>query len=445
MDFIPHTSDEFEGMLKSLRLESESDLFRTIPTPLQNPAIPFPPPMTEMEITEWMQTLAEENQASRLCSFLGGGSYNHFSPQAVASLVSRSDFSTAYTPYQPEVSQGTLQTIYEFQTLICRLTGMEVANASMYDGASALAEAALMACRVTRKEKVAVSATIHPHYRQVLATYLNAPEIEWVEVPSQNGVTDLDSLKSLVDSSCAAFFVQNPNYYGILEPVDRFHSAIRESGCLLGSVVYPHSLGLLKPPGEWNADIVVGDLQSLGMPLQFGGPYAGFIACRQKDIRQLPGRLVGRTKDTEGKTGYVLTLQTREQHIRRAKATSNICTNQALCALMATVYMALMGARGLRQAAEESVRKAHELQSRLCSLQGIKLVFDRPFFNEFLIELPMPVSTFLDAARDRGILAGIPIPPDKGRSNETLLVCATEKTQTRQIDFYVETAKKIIG
>lgn len=444
MDFIPHTSHEFQSMLETLNLKNETGLFRTIPASLQKPDISFPKPLTEMEITEWMQDAAHENQGPKLCSFLGGGAYNHFCPQAVTALVSRSDFYTAYTPYQPEISQGTLQAIYEFQTLMCRLTGMDAANASMYDGASALAEAALMACRITRREKIAVSSTVNPHYRRVLATYLNAPGIEWIEIPSRDGATDLNALRSLVDSSFAGFFVQNPNYFGILEPVDRFRSVVADPACLVGAVVYPHSLGLLNPPSQWNADLVVGDLQSLGIPLQFGGPYAGFIACRQKDIRQLPGRLVGRTKDAEGKTGYVLTLQTREQHIRRAKATSNICTNQALCALTATVYMSLMGSKGLRQAAEGSVRNAHRLQERLCALDGIELAFERPFFNEFLLYLPLPVDSFIDTAREMGLLPGIRIDSGNELKKEALLVCATETTRDEDMDYYEEVLTRVL-
>ncbi|MBN2325844.1 MAG: aminomethyl-transferring glycine dehydrogenase subunit GcvPA [Candidatus Omnitrophica bacterium] len=448
MDFIPHTPDEFQSMLAALNLNDEKELFRTIPSNLHDPDISFPSPLSEMEITESMQTAAGENRGSKLISFLGGGAYNHFSPQAVAALISRSEFATAYTPYQPEVSQGTLQSIYEFQTLMCRLTGMDVANASMYDAASALAESALMACRITRKEKIVVSAGVNPHYRRVLKTYLDPQGIEWIEAPIRDGATDLDALKTgavetIVDDRCAAFFVQNPNYYGVLEPVDQFRGVL-DPKTLLGTVVNPHSLGILKAPGEWGADIVTGDLQPLGMPLQFGGPYAGFIACRQKHVRQLPGRLAGRTTDADGKIGYVLTLQTREQHIRRAKATSNICTNQALCALAAAIYMFLMGPKGLRQAAEASVRNAHILQERLCSLKGVEAVFPKPFFHEFLLHLPMPLNSFISAARDMGVLPGIPIAPAGGLEREALLVCATEKTRKQDIDFYVEMMSRIL-
>ncbi|MBD3265709.1 aminomethyl-transferring glycine dehydrogenase subunit GcvPA, partial [bacterium] len=387
MDYIPHTPNETQDMLQFLGLSEVDELFNMIPESLKNPDIAFPAALTEMQITQHMESVSRDNSGTQMASFLGGGAYDHFVPKALEALISRGDFATAYTPYQAEASQGTLQAIYEFQSLMCRLTGLEVANASMYDGASALAEAALMACRVTRKEKVVISSTINPRYRDVAKTYLEGPGIELVEIPAKDGVTDVEWIQANIDDSVAAVFVQHPNYYGILEPMDAIGAAIKEKGSIFGAVVYPHSLGCLKPPASYGADIAVGDLQSLGLALNYGGPYAGFIASIQKFVRQLPGRLVGRTKDEDGKPAYVLTLQTREQHIRRSKATSNICTNQGLCALAATMYLALMGPKGLRQAAELSVANAHELQEQLCHIDGVQPVFDRPFFNEFLLEL----------------------------------------------------------
>lgn len=434
MDFIPHTKDESNAILKAVGLANAQDLFRSIPSQLHDPKIDLPVPLTELEIARVMETAALENRGACAFSFLGGGAYDHFIPAAVAALISRGDFMTAYTPYQAEVSQGTLQAIYEYQTLICRLTGMEVGNASMYDGASAFAEAALMACRVNRKEKIAVSSTVNPHYLRVLETYLRVQDIEVVKIPHDTGMTNSEALRQRLDDSFAAFFAQNPNYYGILEPVDEISKTVKNAGCLLGAVVYPHSLGLLKRPGDWNADIVTGDLQSLGIPLQFGGPYAGFIAAKMQFSRQLPGRIVGRTKDENGDPGYVLTLQTREQHIRRAKATSNICSNQALCALASTVYLSLMGANGLRRAAELSVQNAHRLQTKLCALDGVHLVFDRPFFNEFLIDLPIPVDRFTAVAQAENLLPGI---RTRIGEKDGLLVCATEKTGASAIDRYV--------
>jgi glycine dehydrogenase subunit 1 len=438
MDYIPHTTEETYRMLRAVGLEHKEDLFAAIPCELRDPEIALPPPSTEMDITREMESAAKENRGSEMVVFAGGGAYDHFIPQAVHALIGRGDFLTAYTPYQPEASQGTLQAIYEFQSLICRLTGMEVCNASMYDAATGLAEAALMACRITQKETIIVSSTINPRYRRVLHTYMGPPGIEVIEIPHDGGATDLAALRTCPLSDVAAVFVQNPNYYGILEQVGGIAEAVRDARCLLGVVVYPHSLGLLKSPGEWGADLVVGDLQSLGLPLNYGGPYAGFIATRQTYVRQLPGRLAGRTRDKGGTTGYVLTLQTREQQIRRAKATSNICTNQALCALAATVYLSLLGAKGLRRAAELSVRKAHRLQARLSSVKGVRTLFNRPFFNEFLLDLPVPVSTFLKKACEENLLAGVRVPPGEATERETLLVCATEKNDEAEIQRYAE-------
>lgn len=445
MDFIPHTSAEKKQMLDFIGLESEDDLFSMIPESLRNPDITLPEPLTEFEITSLMEQAALQNIGSEMIAFLGGGAYDHFIPQAVSALVSRGDFSTAYTPYQAEASQGTLQSIYEFQTLISRLTGMDVANASMYDGASALAEAALMACRITRREKIIVSSTVNPHYKRVLQTYLKGPGIELIEIPHAEGVTDARAIKEQVDKTVAAVLVQYPNYFGILESCQDIASNVQEAGALFVVSVYPNSLGLLKPPGAWGADIVVGDLQSLGLSLSFGGPYAGFVACKEKFVRQLPGRLVGRTKDIEGQTGYVLTLQTREQHIRRAKATSNICTNQALCALASTIYLSLMGPIGLRRAAELSLRRAHELQKRLCEIEGVKLLFNQPFYNEFAIELPIPLSLFLLKSKEQKFLPGIVIPAGMGLEREALLVCATERISADAINLYIQTLRQALA
>ncbi len=443
MDFIPHTPDERKEMLKTIGLTEEEELFRSIPQELTHPKIPFPRPLTEMEMTSEMEDLAQKNEGVGMFSFLGGGAYDHFIPQAVPALLSRGDFVTAYTPYQAEASQGTLQFIYEFQTIMCRMTGMEIANASMYDGASALAEAALMACRVSRKEKIAVSSTVNPHYRRVLKTYMDSVEIELFEIPQEEGVPEVDVISKHIDQSYAAVFVQNPNYFGIVEPMAEISQAVKTAGSLLGVVVYPLSLSVLKAPATYEADIVLGDLQSLGIPLSYGGPYAGFIACKKKYVRQIPGRLVGRTTDEDGKTGYVLTLQTREQHIRRAKATSNICTNQSLCALASTIYVFTMGAKGLHQAAQRSVANAHTLQKKLCEVEGVKLLYDQPYFNEFLIELPVPVETFIQKAKEKKIIPGIPVSKEVTGSKEALLVCATEKNTHEGMSQYVDVVKNM--
>lgn len=438
MDYIPHTQEERKALLSELGLTSEDQLFHMIPDSLKNPAISFPEPMTEMEIQEHMEGLATQNTGAGMISFLGGGAYRHFIPQAVNALISRGDFATAYTPYQAEVSQGTLQHIYEFQTLISNLTGMDVANAGMYDGATAVAESALMACRITRKEKVLYSATINPQHKRVLQSYLEGAGITGVEINAADGVTDIDSVREHLDDETAILLVQHPNYMGILEPVDSLKTIRSESKALLGALTYPHSLGLLKNPGTWGADLVMGDLQPFGLPLSYGGPYAGFLAARQEYIRQLPGRLVGRTTDADGQEGYVLTLQTREQHIRRSKATSNICTNQALCALATTIYMALLGPNGLRRASELSVDYAHRLQQKLCAIEGVGLLFDQPFFNEFAVTLPVPVRSFIQTAKSKSVLAGIELSETVTGSGEALLVCATEMTREHHIDRLAE-------
>lgn len=445
MDFVPHTREETRRMLNAVGLEKESDLFSVIPSHLRDPKIEFPTPLTELEISREMESAAKENMASEMAIFAGGGAYDHFIPPAVNTLLERGEFLTAYTPYQAEVSQGTLQSIYEFQSLMSRLTGMEVCNASMYDAASGLAEAALMACRITQKDKIIVSATVNPRYRAVLRTYMRTAGIELLEIPDKHGVTDLAGLRVNFSAQTAAVFVQYPNYYGILEPVELIGEEIKRKGCMLGAVVYPHSLGLLRRPGEWGADIVVGDLQSLGLPLNYGGPYAGFIATKKTYVRQLPGRLAGRTRDRDGTTGYVLTLQAREQQIRRAKATSNICTNQALCALASTIYLSLMGGRGLRRAAELSVCNAHNLAERLCDLEGVRLVFDQPFFNEFLLDIPVPVSVFLESAARENLVAGIRIPAGQAADRDTLLVCATEKNNSEQLEKYVDILARAVA
>ncbi|MBZ0258575.1 aminomethyl-transferring glycine dehydrogenase subunit GcvPA [bacterium] len=432
MVFLPHTPDEKQSMLDALGLQTEDQLFHMIPAQLQNPAIDMPPALTEMEIADLMNQAAANNAGSQCVAFLGGGAYAHFIPQAVSAIISRGDFSTAYTPYQPEVSQGTLQAIFEFQTMVARLAGMDACNAGVYDGASALAEGALMACRATRKDVVLVSSCVNPHYRRVLKTYLGGPGIEVIELPAVDGATDINAIKNALSDKVAACFIQYPNYNGVIEPLGEIKAALQDSKALLGVSANPHALGALKTPGALGADIVTGDLQPLGIPLSFGGPYSGFVSCTEKYIRQLPGRLVGQTKDEEGKTGYVLTLQTREQHIRRAKATSNICTNQALCALAATVYLALMGPKGLRDAATLSVKRAHALQQALCEVNGVSLEYSQPFFHEFVLRLPVPAKQFIEAAKQRGLLPGIGLQDDAN----LLLVCATELTKASDIDLY---------
>ncbi|MCS6862484.1 MAG: aminomethyl-transferring glycine dehydrogenase subunit GcvPA, partial [Abditibacteriales bacterium] len=352
-DYIANTDADRRAMLERIGVASIEDLFSDIPPEIRQNAAPhLPPGLTEMEVRAEAWRLSGQNvNVNAAPCFLGGGSYDHYVPAAVPFICSRSEFFTAYTPYQAEASQGTLQVIYEFQTMVCQLTGMEMSNASLYDGASALAEAVIMAWAIQKRPRVLLPRTLHPHYRQVVATYTQGLPLELVDVPYADGVVDLDALQSALDNA-SAVVVQHPNFFGCLEDVNVISQLTHERGALLISVFDPISLGLLKPPGDYDADIAVAEGQPLGIPLSFGGPYLGLFACKKQFARQAPGRIVGATHDDKGRRGFVLTLQTREQHIRREKATSNICTNQGLMALAATVYLALLGKHGLRRVAE---------------------------------------------------------------------------------------------
>lgn len=368
-------------MLDVLGLSSLDDLFADIPELVRSRFRPVGfEPMSETDLSERLRNLAEMNEGAKMVSFAGGGIYDHYIPAVVPNLVSRSEFVTAYTPYQPEISQGTLTAMFEFQTLIAELTGMEVANASLYDGATALAEAALMAERIRGRGRVAVAGSLFPHLRRVLDTYAWAADIALVELPyNQDGQCVLDGMPDDV----SAVILQSPNAFGVIEALDGVKGSLGEA--LLIVSAYPLSLGLLEPPGAYGADIVVAEGQSLGLPMGYGGPLLGLFATRTEYLRQIPGRLAGRTVDAEGDIGYVMAAQTREQHIRRSRATSNICTNSALCALAATVYLATVGAGGLRQAAELCAAKAHGLAARLTALDGFEFAFGGPFFNEFVL------------------------------------------------------------
>jgi len=444
MPYVPHTDADIGEMLETLGVASIEDLFHEIPSALRVSDLPLPGPLSEQELREEVDRLGSHNRTTRdYLSFLGGGAYERIRPSLVDSLTSRAEFSTSYTPYQAEVSQGTLQFIFEFQSLIAALTGMQVANASMYDGASALAEAALMALRITRKNKILYAATIHPRWKRTLQTYLSGTGAELIEIGEENGALDFGSLESTLDENTAAILVQHPNFFGYLEPLEKVADLLSGSQALLVEACDPVSLGFLKPPGSFGADIVVGELQSLGLPLSFGGPYAGYFACREEYARQLPGRLVGKTKDLEGRTGYVLTLQTREQHIRRDKATSNICTNQSLCALAATIYLACLGPEGLREVARQNFDKGHYLAEGLEGIQGVSLLSDRPFFNEFTLVLPRPSEEVARELKKQGILAGVYGERWTGRANR-LIVCATETKKKADLDRAIEALGRVL-
>lgn len=445
MPYVPHTATDIREMLETIGFSSLDDLFGEIPGKLLDPSIDLAPPLSEEELREQIERLGGANQTTRdYISFLGGGSYERIRPSLIDHLISRAEFATSYTPYQAEVSQGTLQFIFEFQSLIAALTAMEVANASMYDGASSFAEAALMALRITKKKKVLYSATLHPRWKQTLRTYLTGTGAELVEVPMENGRLDRDRLKSSLVDSAAALMIQHPNFFGYLEEVDRIAEVVKESGPLWVQASDPVSLGLIEPPGKLGTDIVVGELQSLGLPLSFGGPYAGYLACKERYIRQMPGRLVGKTTDLEGKTGYVLTLQTREQHIRRDKATSNICTNQSLCALAATIYLTCLGPDGLREVGRQNFDKAHYLAQGLLDIQGVTSLSDGPFFNEFTLVLPRAAGGVAAELKNRGILAGLHDPKWTGHANR-LVVCATETKKKTDLDRMVEAFREVVA
>jgi glycine dehydrogenase subunit 1 len=412
------------------------DLFAAVPASLRLArALKVPEARSEQEVLEHLAALAARNEHALAGPwFLGAGSYAHYLPSAVDALVSRAEFTTSYTPYQPEISQGTLQAIFEWQTLVCALTGLEVANASMYDGASATAEATLMAMRITRRRKVAVAAGLHPHYRQVLQTYLDGLGAELVTIPlDPDGRSPL--VASAIDAETACCIVQQPSFFGTVEDLRSAAEAVHARGALLVvSVAEALSLALLEAPGALGADLVCGEAQSFGVPMSFGGPHLGFLAARAAHVRQLPGRLAGQTVDAEGRRGFVLTLSTREQHIRRERATSNICTNQGLCLLMATIYLALLGRRGLRELAELNLAKAEYAKAKVRATAGLSLPFAAPTFNEFVIGLAGPAGPALARARRAGVVAGLDLAPHAPALGPAVLFCATELASRESID-----------
>jgi glycine dehydrogenase subunit 1 len=443
MPFIANTEAEHAEMLSSIGVESLEDLFEDVPEAYRFPKLNLPEPLSELEVMRELTALAEANtDLDQVTSFLGAGAYRHFSPAVVDFLASRSEFYSAYTPYQPEVSQGTLQAIFEYQSMIAALTGMDVANASHYDGATATAEAVIMALNIGRgkRKRVVLSPTVHPQYRQVVRTYTQGMGLDIV---GDKGVdNDYHVLAGLCDSSTAVVVVQNPDFLGQLHSpgeMQELADAVHEQGAVLAVVTDPISLGLFTPPGEHGADIVMGEGQSLGNAISYGGPYLGFFSMRKQDVRKSAGRITGETVDSDGDTGYVLTLSTREQHIRRGRATSNICTNQALNALIASIYLAVMGKHGLRAVAEQCYHKAHYAASSIAQLAGYQLVDSKPFFKEFVIRCPVPVSELQDYLLvEWGINPGYDLSQDYPGLGECLLVCVTEMNTRQEIDDLVD-------
>ena len=447
MPYIPQTRDSRNAMLSEIGIKSVEDLFRDVPAKHRFPKLELPKAASELEILDELYRLALKNSSTGCyATFLGAGAYNHFVPSAVPYLATRGEFLTAYTPYQPEVSQGTLQAIFEYQSMVAELTGMPVVNASHYDGATSMAEAAIMAVNISngKRRKILVAPFIHPQYRQTLRTYLPGKQVDIAG--DENANTSLDELKGMLDSDTACLIVQNPTFFGDLLDVDGLAEAVHQAGALLVVVANPiTSLGLLTPPGEYGADIVVAEGQPLGAGLNFGGPYLGIFATREQYIRKMPGRLVGETTDTEGRRGYVLTLSTREQHIRREKATSNICTNQGLIALIAAMYLAYMGKQGLRQVAELCYHKAHYASAQIDQLASYQVISTGAFFNEFVVQCPRPVAEINQALLKKGILGGYDLEQDYPERKNQMLVCVTEMNTRSQIDRLVEALKEIQG
>jgi glycine dehydrogenase subunit 1 len=436
MEYMPNTPDDHRAMLTTIGVATFEDLLREIPESvrLRRP-LALPPALTEMEVRREIGGLLGRNaHAEQSPCFLGAGAYDHAIPSIVPFLASRSEFSTSYTPYQAEMSQGLLQTIYEFQTMICELTGMDVANASMYDGASALAEGALMACRVTKRSHLVVPQTIHPHAREVVQTYLQGISHPIHPVAAKDGRLDLAALEREVTEETAAVLIQHPNFFGALEAVEDVARLAHARGALVVVSVDPLSLGVLAPPGAWGADIAVGEGQALGNPMSFGGPYVGFMATKQDFMRQIPGRIVGATVDTKGRPGYCLTLQAREQHIRRERATSNICTNQALMALTASIYLATLGPLGLRELGEQCLAKARYAADRIVAVPGYRRAFSAPFLKEFVVRTPRPPAELNASLLQAGIIGGLDLGAFDPAWSNLWLVCVTEKRTREEID-----------
>jgi glycine dehydrogenase subunit 1 len=435
--YCPHTPEEIGEMLSVIGVASVEELFAPIPAELRAKTFNLPPGQSEFETFARMQAIAGDN-VQGLTHFIGGGFYDHLIPSAIDHLSGRAEFYTAYTPYQPECSQGTLQALFEYQTAICRLTGLDVSNASLYDGGTACAEASMMALRVTGRNRIIVDGCVNPFSRQVLKTYLFNLDVEVVEIAPLDGMLDRAELARVLDDSVAAVLLQNPNFFGCVDDFSALAEQVHASGALLIASVYPISLGILKSPGEMGVDIAVGDGQSLGNPLSFGGPSFGFIAARKAYIRNMPGRIVGETVDRNGKRGFVLTLQAREQHIKRHKATSNICSNQGLCALRGLIFLSSVGKEGLADLARLNRDKAEYAKACLAQIPGVTVLQSAPTFNEFTISLSKPAEAVVEGMLKEGIAAGVPLASYYANSEHALVVTVTEKRSKKEIDHFAK-------
>ena len=445
MSYVSNTQDDIRAMLQSLSIKPGEidELFRSIPPDLRASSFDLPPGRSEMEVESLLLNLARRN-ATNLTTFVGGGYYDHYIPAAVDALCSRSEFYTSYTPYQPEASQGTLQAIYEFQSCICRLTGMQAANASLYDGGTALYEAAMMAIRITNRNKIIIDGGVNPIYRKMMYSYTSNLSIDFSEISATHGHSNRQEIEQHLDDQTAAVILQNPNFFGVVDNHSDICDMCHNKGALVIESVYPVSLGLLKSPSEIGADIATGEGQSMGIPLSFGGPYLGFMATRKKYVRKMPGRIAGATVDNRGNRGFVLTLQAREQHIRRDKANSNICTNQNLCALRALIFMSLYGKQGFKDLAQLCLDKTEYAKTKLAAVKGVEVMSDWPTFNEFAIRLPRNPNEVIGKLIDRGVAGGFPLGRYYPEMQEYLLVAVTEKRSKQEISIYAEMLEDVL-
>ena len=443
--YLPHTEEDRRAMLEAIGVKSVEELFADIPAEVRmKRPLNLPPALSEMELKSHIQELALlDRDFEESLYFLGAGAYDHYIPSVVKHLVGRSEFLTAYTQYQPEISQGYLQALWEYQSLICLLTGMDMAVTSLYDGSTAMAEAAMMACGITGRNEILISRTVHPHWRDVLETYARDRDVTIRTVDYLDGVTSPEILASQVNEKTAAVICQSPNFFGCIEDLRQLAQNAQAGGALFIAAVNPISLGVLESPGVLGADIVVGEGQAMGLPVSFGGPYIGFLATRDKWLRRTPGRIVGQTVDHEGTRGFVLTIQAREQHIRRDKATSNICSNEALCSLAVAVYLSALGRQGIRQVAELCLQKAHFAQKTILGVPGFQPVFSQPFFNEFVIRCPLPPSELNAELREAGMVAGLDLGKYYPELGGCMLTAVTEKRTRDEIELLAGMLKEV--